>query len=410
MADNDKRGGERVPAAMRIRLRYPDLETFIDRYATNVSKGGIFVASRSPKPVGATVRFEFQLADGSPVVRGEGKVTWVKEFDPTHPQRPHGMGLKFTRLDAASKVILERLLARKEDRTWPDDTVEHPMPPEPGGVAAALADSSGAVPLPTEGSGPQAVLEGSGPIVDSGPTQLDGSGASGVEPVGAHDREPTATHDLDPIAAHDLDPTAAQPVGGSGATLLPRDIDTTEPAFVPEMPIMVPAVAPRPPAVVAPPAAPRPAPAPASARSAARISVRRPAPLPPAIAALPAGRALEALAVEIGFTGEMLALAFARARALVLTAEADPELAELFAGVPLPAIEARTWRSSDHGTDEATEVDRHRGGTDPSGPPAGMAHPPPDLGEPVRPSAPSGGGDSPRRGGLLTSVKKLFGK
>ena len=34
---------------MRIRLKYPDLETFIQKYAVNISRGGIFIATKQPK-------------------------------------------------------------------------------------------------------------------------------------------------------------------------------------------------------------------------------------------------------------------------------------------------------------------------------------------------------------------------
>ena len=171
MAENDKRGEERQPAALRIRLRYPDVETFIDKYATNVSKGGIFIATRTPKPVGATVRFEFQLADGSPVVKGEGKVIWVKEFDPQQPHRPHGMGLKFTRLDSASRGVLERLLAHK----------------------ARPAEPSGTITLPREGSGPTAVREGSGatPLPVEVPLEAGAPAEAAAQPAG--DSAPVAS-------------------------------------------------------------------------------------------------------------------------------------------------------------------------------------------------------------------------
>jgi len=33
---------------VRIQLRYPDEATFIHRFAPNVTRGGIFIASRSP--------------------------------------------------------------------------------------------------------------------------------------------------------------------------------------------------------------------------------------------------------------------------------------------------------------------------------------------------------------------------
>jgi len=99
---------------VRVRLRYPDLETFIEKYAPNVTRGGIFLASREPRPVGDVLRFEVLLRQGGPVLSGEGRVTWVKEFNPAEPHRPYGMGVQFLYLDPDARPVLDRLLKKKE--------------------------------------------------------------------------------------------------------------------------------------------------------------------------------------------------------------------------------------------------------------------------------------------------------
>jgi uncharacterized protein (TIGR02266 family) len=99
---------------VRVRLRYPDLETFVEKYAPNVTRGGIFLASREPRPVGDVLRFEVLLRQGGPVLSGEGRVTWVKEFNPAEPHRPYGMGVQFLYLDPDARPVLDRLLKKKE--------------------------------------------------------------------------------------------------------------------------------------------------------------------------------------------------------------------------------------------------------------------------------------------------------
>jgi molecular chaperone DnaK len=84
---------ESSPSLVRIYLRYPDEESFITRFAPNVTRGGVFLASRKPRPVGDTIRFEISLAQGPPLLYGLGKVTWVREFNPAEPHRAHGMGV-----------------------------------------------------------------------------------------------------------------------------------------------------------------------------------------------------------------------------------------------------------------------------------------------------------------------------
>jgi uncharacterized protein (TIGR02266 family) len=102
---------------MRIKLKYPDVDTFIQKYAVNISRGGIFIATKQPKPVGTFVKFEFLLSDAgsSSIIRGEGQVQWTKEFDPAHPTKAHGMGVKFSRLDADSQAVIDRALRWRAD-------------------------------------------------------------------------------------------------------------------------------------------------------------------------------------------------------------------------------------------------------------------------------------------------------
>jgi uncharacterized protein (TIGR02266 family) len=100
-------------APVRIRLRFASFDAFIDKFAPNVTRGGVFIASRTPLPIGATFAFEIQLAGGEVALAGDGKVTWVKAFDPAAPQKPYGMGVQFLRLDNPSRELLNKILARK---------------------------------------------------------------------------------------------------------------------------------------------------------------------------------------------------------------------------------------------------------------------------------------------------------
>lgn len=96
-----------------MRLRYAAFETFIEKFAPNVTRGGLFLASRTPRSIGEEFQFEVQLAGGEVALAGDGKVTWVREFDPAAPNKPHGMGVQFLRLDAPSRAVVNQMLARK---------------------------------------------------------------------------------------------------------------------------------------------------------------------------------------------------------------------------------------------------------------------------------------------------------
>jgi uncharacterized protein (TIGR02266 family) len=114
-------------APVRIRLRFASFDAFIERFAPNVTRGGVFIASRTPLPIGSTFAFEIQLAGGEVALAGDGKVTWVKAFDQAAPQKPHGMGVQFLRLDNPSRELLNKILARKAASPGPGAAARVPM-------------------------------------------------------------------------------------------------------------------------------------------------------------------------------------------------------------------------------------------------------------------------------------------
>jgi len=104
------------PAIVRVRLRFNDVDTFVERFAPNVTRGGLFLATRNLRPVGEIVAFEILLADGSVALAGDGKVSWTRAPDPAQPTKPFGMGLQFVAVRPASRAVLLRLLKAKESR------------------------------------------------------------------------------------------------------------------------------------------------------------------------------------------------------------------------------------------------------------------------------------------------------
>ncbi len=110
----EKRREPRVEAKLALRLAFGTLDEFVERYALNVSRGGIFVRARDPQPVGTPVTLDLQLATGERVFRGKGVVARVTA--PSAPGEPHhdpGMGIRFTELDAESRGLIELVVASR---------------------------------------------------------------------------------------------------------------------------------------------------------------------------------------------------------------------------------------------------------------------------------------------------------
>src|SRR5450432_2675595 len=113
LADPNTRQGKRTPVTLKIKFKSETLEQFIERYAVDVSQGGIFIRTKEPLAVGTQMKFEFQLRDASPLIAGEGTVVWTRENDPSRPAIAPGMGVRFDRLAEGSQNVLEKILAEK---------------------------------------------------------------------------------------------------------------------------------------------------------------------------------------------------------------------------------------------------------------------------------------------------------
>ncbi|MBN2341961.1 MAG: TIGR02266 family protein [Deltaproteobacteria bacterium] len=125
-------------AAIRAKLKYPSIEAFVQRYAQNVSKYGVFFKTSKPKPVGTTVKFELKIADDTTVLRGMGDVSWIRETE--HGSAPAGMGIKFKKLDANSRDTVKKILVYKKSSVMgPSRYSEVPPPSDESALLAAAA-------------------------------------------------------------------------------------------------------------------------------------------------------------------------------------------------------------------------------------------------------------------------------
>ncbi len=129
MVDPNTRQGKRTPVTLKIKFKSETLEQFIERYAVDVSQGGIFIRTKEPLAVGTQMKFEFQLRDASPLIAGEGTVVWTRENDPSRPAIAPGMGVRFDRLADGSQSILERILAEKAKQAPQRPLKETTKPP-----------------------------------------------------------------------------------------------------------------------------------------------------------------------------------------------------------------------------------------------------------------------------------------
>jgi molecular chaperone DnaK len=133
---------KRIP--LRIRLPFSTESEFVDKYGAHLAPGGIFITTRSSKPEGTPLSLEVVLSDGSRVMRGEGVVEKV-----VVDERPgkSGMLVRFTRIDAKTKALLDLVAAAREGLT-PEPPATPPSQPE-----AEAPKVKPAAPQPTQRKG-----------------------------------------------------------------------------------------------------------------------------------------------------------------------------------------------------------------------------------------------------------------
>lgn len=96
----DRRGSQRQSCEVHI-----DLHTesqFFSGFSTDLSDGGVFVATYTPAPIGTELTLEFDLP-GDHKVRTEGRVIWIREQD---TGATPGMGVAFQSLSSADRAAI----------------------------------------------------------------------------------------------------------------------------------------------------------------------------------------------------------------------------------------------------------------------------------------------------------------
>jgi hypothetical protein len=100
----------RSPATIRITRPYSSEDEFIEGDFPWIGRSSIVLPNSPARTTGEVVRFEVVLTSGLPVFRGEGSVV---THHPPGGARPPGLEVRFTRIDARSKLILDKIRERR---------------------------------------------------------------------------------------------------------------------------------------------------------------------------------------------------------------------------------------------------------------------------------------------------------
>ncbi|MBC7793304.1 MAG: PilZ domain-containing protein, partial [Clostridia bacterium] len=112
-----------------VRIAVQGKADVLERYAANLSQGGLFVRDDAPPAIGSIVLIEFVLPDGTPLSRITGRVVHARPAT-TPGERNAGMGVQFVDLDVTANELVKALRARKPAQTTPPRLPGSPSPAE----------------------------------------------------------------------------------------------------------------------------------------------------------------------------------------------------------------------------------------------------------------------------------------
>jgi uncharacterized protein (TIGR02266 family) len=112
-----KRVAARV--AMQTQVDLSSDSNFFTGFSTNISEGGLFVATVNVLPTGTPVDVTFSLPAGARLTI-KGEVRWTREVNDRTPEVFPGVGVRFTEVDPAVVNQIKSFVQQREPLFFPD--------------------------------------------------------------------------------------------------------------------------------------------------------------------------------------------------------------------------------------------------------------------------------------------------
>jgi uncharacterized protein (TIGR02266 family) len=145
---------------MTVRYKSATLDEFIEHHSYDVSRGGMFIKTPSPFPPGTLLKFEVKIAADQKVIQGVGRVVWKRDGETHGDVRPAGMGVKFIKIDDASRKVIDALVESRGDagsayEAGGGDGGNQQQPSQSSTTAPAIAPGAMSTKAPAVGDAPK---------------------------------------------------------------------------------------------------------------------------------------------------------------------------------------------------------------------------------------------------------------
>ncbi|MFZ5469206.1 MAG: TIGR02266 family protein [Myxococcota bacterium] len=92
---------------------------FFNGFSTNISDGGLFIATVRHLPIGTEVDLGFTLPSGQHV-EATGRVRWTRETNDRTPDVFPGLGIQFVNLSEGARSAIHEFVSSREPMFFPD--------------------------------------------------------------------------------------------------------------------------------------------------------------------------------------------------------------------------------------------------------------------------------------------------
>ena len=118
-AGRDRREAIRFP--LEVEVTYQSEHNFYTGLASNLSTGGLFIATHQPAARGDLLEVRFSLPGLDHACTTRCEVRWSREVNPDNSDFPPGLGLRFIELEPQVRSCIERFLEHREPIFFDDD-------------------------------------------------------------------------------------------------------------------------------------------------------------------------------------------------------------------------------------------------------------------------------------------------
>lgn len=111
--EKERRTSERLP--VQLRVDYQSAESFISEYTMNISRGGMFISTRTPLNIGTTIELIFRIPNREVPFKILGEVAWITPYDRKSNLIP-GMGIRFKEMKEEDKKAFDNFIEKMKQQ------------------------------------------------------------------------------------------------------------------------------------------------------------------------------------------------------------------------------------------------------------------------------------------------------